>query len=228
MLLSVHIPKCAGTSFRAILQQIFAERLWLNYGVIFNRGDAQRVPVPAGVECIHGHFEADAFSEIFPNATLITWVRHPVERLVSNYHYFRRCPGDHDFFSRILNEKGLNVREFADLEGMQNVASRHFSGRKLADFKFVGVTERFADSMSHFGRTLGVESFFTVPYLNFNPERTTAQYELSRADFDYIAERNSADLAFYEGAQRVLDASMTAANLTRSRKWTNSKSWRVI
>jgi hypothetical protein len=205
MLLSIHIPKCAGTSFRLVLEQAFGERLWRNYGIIFNRSDARPEIVPPGVECIHGHFEADAFVDLFPEATFITWVRHPVDRLLSNYYYFLRCPNHHDHFSRTLHENKLSVREFADLEGMQNVAARHFAGKGVGDFRFIGVAERFAESLSVFRKFAGIKAELPSPYVNFNPERTSPRYELSSANFDYIAERNSLDLGFYQQAQARME-----------------------
>ena len=80
MVVSVHIPKCAGTSFRRVLNELCAARTWCNYGANFSKDDAWAGLIPAGTEVIHGHFIADAFEGLFPRRRLITWVRHPVER----------------------------------------------------------------------------------------------------------------------------------------------------
>ena len=89
MIISVHVPKCAGTSFGRILETQHGDRLWKNYGAIFTREEARKDLIPDGTQCIHGHFFADAFSDLFPAGQLITWVRHPVERVVSNYQVTR-------------------------------------------------------------------------------------------------------------------------------------------
>jgi hypothetical protein len=205
MLVSVHVPKCAGTSFKAVLQGIYGRRLMLNYGVFFKREDVRAEMIPDDTECIHGHFEADALLDLYPDATLITWVRHPVERLVSNYHFFLRNPDQHDFCSRTLSEKSLTLREFADLEAMQNEATRHFAGKQVEDFRFVGISERFAESLCHFGDVIKTDILSPVPFDNVNPDRKSMRYRISTADYHYVLERNLKDLAFYDEAQARLD-----------------------
>jgi hypothetical protein len=205
MLVSVHVPKCAGTSFKAVLQRIYGRDLLLNYGTFFTREDIRPGMIPPGTRCVHGHFVADALSDLFPGAPLITWVRHPVERLVSNYHFFLNNPDKGDFCSRTLNEKRLSLREFADLEAMRNEASRHFAGKRVDDFQFVGISERFAESLCLFGAAFKLEVLTPVPFENVNPSRKTARYRLAPGDYRYILERNLEDLAFYDEAQARLD-----------------------
>jgi len=59
MIVSVHVPKCAGTSFRTILDSIFGDRIWHNYGTIFSRDQARPNVIPPNAGAIHGHFIAD-------------------------------------------------------------------------------------------------------------------------------------------------------------------------
>ncbi len=204
MIISIHIPKCAGTSFRQILDSAYGDRIWHNYGVIFSREQARPGLVPPGARAIHGHFIADSFDDLFPGRRLITWVRHPVERLVSNYHHFLRSPDMRDDCCRIVHERGLGLREFADLDWMRNMATRYLANKPLRDFEFVGIAERFGDSMDVFCRELGFRSIPRVPQENANPDRLTARYAISEADFAHIAERNSVDMDWYgQAAQRL-------------------------
>src|ERR1019366_10380322 len=112
MVISVHVPKCAGTSFRRILSGICGARIWFNYGMIFTREQARADLVPEGTSFIHGHFLADAFDDLYPRRRLVTWVRHPVEGLVSNYSHFLRSPGMRDDCCRALHKQGLSLRQF--------------------------------------------------------------------------------------------------------------------
>ena len=41
MIVSIHVPKCAGTSFRHVLDRMFGARIWYNYGAIFCREQAR-------------------------------------------------------------------------------------------------------------------------------------------------------------------------------------------
>lgn len=205
MLISVHIPKCAGTSFRHILQGLYEDRLWLNYGTAFVRDLARADMIPAGTACIHGHFFADTFDDVIADRQLITWLRHPVERVVSNYHHFLRSPDLRDDCCRALLDHKLTLREFAELEWMRNLATRYFAGRTLEDFAFVGIAERFLESLHVFGDTIGWPAPLPAPRDNINPERLTERYEIPAGDYEYILGLNALDLFTYERALARLD-----------------------
>jgi len=208
MLISVHIPKCAGTSFRHVLEAVHGGGLWLNYGAIFTREQAAAGLVPAAAACIHGHFFADAFDTLYPGRRLAVWLRHPVERVVSNYHHFLRSPDPRDDCCRQLHERRLSLREFAALDWMRNESARYLGGKPLADFAFVGVAERFAESLSVCRRTFGWHTPVPLPCANTNPERLTDRYALSPQDFSHLLDLNEADLARYEEAVARLDDSV--------------------
>jgi hypothetical protein len=200
MLVSVHIPKCAGTSFRHILRDIYRDALWLNYGTIFIRDHARPELLPQGVECIHGHFFADAFDDLIPDRTLVTWLRHPVERVVSNYHHFLRSPDMRDDCCRVLYERKLTLVQFAELDWMRNEATRYLAGKPLSAFEFVGIAERFTESLTEFTHRLGFSCPVAPRRENTNPERTTERYALSSRDYDAIARLNETDMPMYEEA----------------------------
>jgi|SRR5271165_1919074 len=200
MIVSIHVPKCAGTSFKRVLADICGARIWYNYGTIFSREQARAELVPPGTNFIHGHFIADAFDDLFPRRRLVTWVRHPVERLVSNYQHFLRSPDMRDDCCRAVHERKLSLRQFADLEWMRNETGRYHAGKPVEDFAFIGITERFGESIGRFCRIFGYRDPRRIPRENLNPDRTTELYSLSPEDFAYILERNGADLAWYEQA----------------------------
>ena len=200
MIISVHVPKCAGTSFGRILETQHGDRLWKNYGAIFTREEARKDLIPDGTQCIHGHFFADAFSDLFPAGQLITWVRHPVERVVSNYQFFRRNPGIQDACCQALHQRRLTLTEFADLDWMRNEATRYLAGKSFNDFAFVGVAERFAESLSLYHSLFGGFPTGPLPQDNVNPHRRTLKYPLSAEEYGYIIDRNIADLRWYNQA----------------------------
>lgn len=204
MVISVHIPKCAGTSFGTTLRSCYRERLWENYGRIFSREQARPGVVPAGTRCIHGHFLADAFDDLFPSRELITWLRHPVERVVSTYHHFLRTPDFRDDCCRALYEHKLTLREFADLDWMRNTASRYASGKVCSDFAFVGLVERFEESLLQFHARFGGATELPMPKNNVNPARSLSGNRVAPADSDYILARNERDHRWYEQAGAAL------------------------
>jgi hypothetical protein len=208
MLISVHIPKCAGSSFRAVLKELYGERFWPVYGPISSREQARASLVPPGTQCIHGHFLANTFDGLFPGAPVIIWVRHPVERVVSKYYYLLRDPDLNDSCCRTLHERGLSLRAFADLEENRNEQTRYRAGKSFGAFAFVGISERFAASIVRFRELFCIHRNLPVPFDNINPLRQTATYPLWGADREYILERNLADLCWYEEAVARLDNPM--------------------
>lgn len=211
MFVSVHIPKCAGTSFRHVLQEHCGEKLWLNYGAIFVRAQARGELVPSGTEWIHGHFFADAFDDLFPERQLLTWVRDPVERVTSNYYHFLRSPDMRDDCCRELYERKLTLLQFASLDWMRNEMSRYFAGKTVDEFNFVGVAERFDESLRLFRAFAGWSDEIRSRRDNINPDRRTTGYSLSPADRRQIRDLNLADCEIYERATTRLVERLSAA-----------------
>lgn len=98
-LISIHIPKCAGTSFRKVLKSWFGRRLFLHY---YNE---QRNKPPKKYRtyklfnrkllrpglCIHGHFNGKrghGAEDYYPELDqYITVLRDPFQVHLSNYFY---------------------------------------------------------------------------------------------------------------------------------------------
>lgn len=90
-LISLHIPKTAGTSFAGVLEGWFGRKLHLHYpGLGLPLGNA---PWEPGV-CIHGHFNANngaGVKDSYPQADqFITLLRDPFERMVSLWRHLKR------------------------------------------------------------------------------------------------------------------------------------------
>jgi hypothetical protein len=149
-ILSVHIPKCAGTSFTAILQSRYGPSLFLDY----QGTGGQRIPET--VSAIHGHFPMARYSGVYPHAFKMTWIRHPVERIISYYYYWKASPPHgnpwHDEFIRLQP----SLLEFAGYEAMKTEISRGYFGnfdwRKL---DFVGLVENVDADIVRLSRRLG-------------------------------------------------------------------------
>jgi len=200
MLVSVHVPKCGGISFQHVLRGVFGKKLWLNYGAFNERESARYDLIPRGTRCVHGHFRADTFDDLVPQPDLVTWFRHPVDRVVSTYFHFQRHPEPANACYRALMERSLPLEEFAELELMRNEATRYLAGKPLSAFRFVGVMERYVDSLKLFGEAFGCQVPKVPPLENVNPQRMTTHYPISRQTYDRILALNSRDLVLYESA----------------------------
>jgi hypothetical protein len=91
-LLSLHVPKCAGQSFRGLLQRWYGGNFFIHY---FQQHDAlpPRHEWKPGT-CIHGHFQRQkgmGVEDYYPQAgQFITVLRDPLEIAISNYFFWKR------------------------------------------------------------------------------------------------------------------------------------------
>ncbi|HZT83314.1 MAG TPA: hypothetical protein VFA26_23995 [Gemmataceae bacterium] len=204
MLLSIHIPKCGGTSFRRVLGRLFGPRLALDYASPF--ADSPPAAVPADTSCIHGHFRAGKYAALFPGARLVTWVRHPVSRVASHYAYFRRHPelGAANPVCRAVHERGLSLVDFARLDSMCDRMSWFLQGRRVEDFAFIGIVEEYEQSLARFGAWLGADPG-PAPRENASPD-AAGGWRVGPAEAAAILDLNRADVRWYAAARAAAAA----------------------
>ncbi|MBB1126962.1 sulfotransferase family 2 domain-containing protein [Thiospirillum jenense] len=218
ILISVHIPKTGGTSFRMILEQHFGSRLLYDYQ---DYPMARRSPLPQwrallatrqaktrliNYECVHGHFLAYKYHFIRPARRAI-WLRDPIDRLVSRYHHYQRdvAQGIHltPQYQRFIRRPDLTLDAFARISQFHNVYARFLWGESLERFDFVGITERFDSSLRLFTRLfeIGDNAQLHPPAHNVNPHHQVAKpYELPARLNAYLRRVNDRDLRLYEQA----------------------------
>lgn len=119
-LVFVHMPKTAGSSFKLALQQYFGDTLISEFDAPLARNRLVR-PLRAyyqwarnhgqrreGVRCIAGHFVALKYLG-YHQSTLVTWVRDPIQRMISHYHFWRSRPQNKHkskFRTQVIDETG--------------------------------------------------------------------------------------------------------------------------
>jgi hypothetical protein len=219
LIISVHLPKTGGTAFVKALRKCAEEVFYLDYGLeqlaptaLFRRGklttasfesiigDLELFP---GRSVIHGHFAAKKYSDLFPNAVYVTWLRDPVERVASHYFYWQRShiPGDHRWEQ--FTAQKMSLEEFAALDFVRNVYSRWFSPLDVERFDFIGITEEYGRSLELFRRLICPEIKFHAKAKNFNPNRRGNFYWLDRELRSKILELNDRDAYIYiDGVRR--------------------------
>jgi hypothetical protein len=218
MIISVHIPKCGGISFQHILRSIYGNRrVWLNYGTIFDQADARArcQLMPPGLRCVHGHFLSDAFDQLVPDGERVTWLRRPVERVISNYYHFLRHPDPANPCCRELWARGLSLQKFAELPMMANEMTRYLAGKPVRSFKFVGIMERYTDSLRVFGSAFGVPVPGSPPRENVNPHWKGESYPVPDWLHAHIEAINGADLVAYDAAVAELERGLARAEPPR-------------
>lgn len=152
-LLSVHIPKTAGMSFLKILEAEYQGSLLKVYKPSLltkvNEGTLKHIPKRA--KALHGHFEVNKHTRrLFPDARIICWLRHPVDRLISHYNYwFTYPPHGNPYHNKFLREKPSLGEFLRDPLYERTIhAYQSFLGELPAEeFFFIGRTEFFSGDL---------------------------------------------------------------------------------
>ncbi len=150
--ISIHLPKTAGTTFKKVLRQIYhPEEIFFDYP---HRGDLRNKMLTnpkLGVKVIHGHFPCHKYNSKFPEFKKIIWLRDPIKRLISLYFFWKTwqilVESDAENLAPV-KESSLTFIEFAAKPEMQNIIKSKFvQEEKLTDFYFVGIQEFFSEDL---------------------------------------------------------------------------------
>jgi len=176
MIISVHIPKTGGTSFRNFLIKAFNKKVVFDYRNLYNKpkliGSSKTIEkIPLDTKVIHGHFKADKYDDLFPNAKLITWFRNPLEIPISLYYHFLRCPNFKNSDCKALYDEKMSLKEFVLNIGDGNRSPYFISTKELVDFDFIGITEMYDKSMRLFRKLFHIDNSIPVIKENINPQK---------------------------------------------------------
>jgi SAM-dependent methyltransferase len=138
---SIHFPKAGGSSLHTQLAGLLGDDLvydWTHDPL--TPAGAEVGTFPAGKRIVHGHFRAQRYASA--NAYWMTFLRHPVDNLISIYFYWKslHVPG-HDLHARFLREKP-SVVDFALFQGIQRLLSETYFGNfDMGRLDFIGFHE---------------------------------------------------------------------------------------
>lgn len=225
-IISLHLPKTAGTSFSASLAEHFGERYRGDYddatisksphdrGVQAMRAGLQLAEQGLGqVNCIHGHFLPLKYLLLSTQSRLVfvTWMREPVARLLSHFHYWQESYDEATAapHHRQFIEEKWTLERFCLSEKFRNIYSQYLWGFPLENFSFIGISEHYEEDLLDFSRR----------YLSasFEPQRrnVTANASLRASpDAGFIREVrdfHAADMALYRQALQWRSQRMIAA-----------------
>ena len=170
-LIFLHIPKTAGTSFVGTLRNIYGKRhvtrIDMPIGKVEN---SKHLDIPAKIprksKVVHGHFRyADLknYYKLENEIKIITWLRDPVERVISNYFYLDKILRDimnrQKDVKNVLNSMERTLIEFARAKGNRNRMARFLNDMPLQSFDFVGVTEFFPEDLNYLATLLNWKSY---------------------------------------------------------------------
>ena len=207
MHLFVHIPKTAGTSFRGSLEEaVGSARIAYDYGLkspltspevlTLQRSGAPGAKhildacADAGYQWITGHFHAGRYVPPLKPSNVITFLREPSERVFSEYLHKKRH-----------NHLGTSFLEYIAQHG--NRQAKLLSGLSISSIGFIGLTERYEDSLRLLDYLYGLN--LKVRRSNKAPLFSPSFLKCSAEEREQCRKMNHDDYLLYEGAVKLFD-----------------------
>lgn len=217
LLISVHLPKTAGTSFAATLRAVFGDGYRDDYADLpmqrgrwprrwhaLRAGWALRGSLADAGGCIHGHFLPLKYRIALAarQARYVTWLRDPVERLASHYAFWQRDYDGSDpaqpLRNRMLRED-WSFERFALGPELRDVYLQYLWRFPPRRFDFIGITEQYAEDLARLAcRHLGTVAIADSALVN--PERAETGYPVDQALRRRIEHHHAGDVALYRWA----------------------------
>jgi hypothetical protein len=181
----VHVPKTAGTTFIKLLDRIYVGRTARDYKSKSGNKDNYIDEKPwKDCDIIYGHFSSDKYKHL--ERPQISIVRDPVERIISEYFYKPNKARD-------IKEYLDNKTKFA-VDEVKNLNVIYDYIIDVNRFAFIGLTERFDESMDKFEEWSGVK----VPKKFVSSKvNTKVKTPISAEDRDYISKVCKKDYEIY-------------------------------
>jgi hypothetical protein len=224
----VHIPKTAGATVTSMFIAAYSEAEVLGAGNYLRHPEQAEAEIARArwsggwtdAALVGGHVPYGLFCGSLPRDTrYMTFLREPVDRVLSHYHrHLQRKSPTSDSLVEAL-ERGMPE--------LNNLATRFLCGSpspsgklessalddakaSLSAFAFVGIQERFEESVVLLQRILGLD---LVPYLNLHvsTERPLVE-EIPEAQRALIEEHNRLDAELYAFALELFEGAVTAAD----------------
>ena len=213
MLISLHLPKTAGTSFFYSLEEHFGNKLARDYAdlpintpTLKRNTHALKMCVKNGIQlghkhdCIHGHFLPMKYL-FCRNAKFVTWMRNPIERLASHYHYWQRNydPKTSANLHKIVIEEQWSLEKFCLCPELENLYSKFLWGFPLKKFNFIGITEYYETELTYFSKHF-LNAEISHIEKNKNPDRVSKNYIEDPSLLKKIRETHDNDFSIYQYA----------------------------
>lgn len=213
-LISVHLRKCGGTTLSTSLQSHFGTRLILDYGdevgsswpsSLKKRAESahevrlNHENISTTFDAVHGHFDPEKYSCLKRDRQLISFVREPVERVLSNYFYLKRTVAREHPDHYVVGKLGFTLEEYVKYPDAQNVQTRGLGRIPLDTYAFLGITEMLNDSILKLNTRLEL-NLSVGDGENVNPA-ADREYEIPASMRDLIVRCNSRDVELYESVR---------------------------
>jgi hypothetical protein len=219
LIIFLHVPKTAGSTLRHIIEREHdPTRLLHLYDSDFAE-ELAAIPQTrmARLRVVMGHFYFGAHTFLSQPSAYITFLRDPIDRVISEYYFVRRSPAHHfhDSARRISLEEFVKycsdnnqTRQLAGRCGVPSLGTDssemlNTAKKNLAEyFSVVGVTEEFDSSLILISRLMGWRHPF---YVRKNVTRHHPGKEQLRPETLRVVQAyNELDLELHSYARKLL------------------------
>ena len=238
----LHIPKTGGTTLDHILERCYPKDQICNFKSPNHRSEIERFKRLAtekreAYRLFKGHLSFGLHRHVPGRSTYITFLREPVARTLSFYHYARSRP-DHYLYpllkddqaalKRLLKQHTATTRELFNLQTSMIAGDEWADPERPADraalerakqnlrthFQLVGLTEEFDLSLRLLSRSFGWKVGF---YTKKNVTRRKSRIEtLDTETRTLLRDANALDHELYQFARELFDTHRRNANNDRS------------
>lgn len=224
MILSIHVPKAAGNSFRQALADAFGERFMKDYGdwAGFNEPQAnerrklreeamraRRDELAASYDIIHGHFIADKYKGLFQPEQYIAFFRDPYQQAQAHYYFLERNPQRDHPEEKIFHANKMSLEDYLAWDAFRDHQSQFLGSLSVDDLAFVGLSEEYEKSLRMFKDVFGVDLGKPM-FLNVN-ESNKEGYPVTPEIRALVQKYRAADVELYEKAKERFRRQTTAA-----------------
>lgn len=205
----VHVPKTAGTSFRH-----GAERAFGSEGIVYDYGPEASQTSALTQECVYGqypdvarlyrecrehgvsmlagHVPASKYAPFSGVASMVTFVRDPLQRTASEYSHFQRLHGYQGSF-----------REFMSMPLMINRQASIFGGVDMEAIGVVGLTENYSESLELINARFGID--IQQREDNRGKPKVGELHKVSPEDEKVFRRRNAKDFSLYDRCRKMFE-----------------------
>lgn len=204
MRLFLHMPKCAGTSVKKMLDETQVDILPDNQYFLLDSTTSGRSNIPEK-SVIYGHFlPKNYITDVEQNNyTIVTILRDPIERLKSHYQFWNLDRGK-EFNTRLWRKMHINrwtFEEFALSEGMRNSYMHYISGIPPEKIAYIGLYENLEQSIRRCFGALDIPyPAMAIPKENVAIDKV--DIKLDADTYNSIKAFHADDYALYEYAKR--------------------------
>lgn len=211
-IIHIHIPKTAGTSLLNVLQKKYSpneirmiKRKELTGNLIERESVIIKHLISKEHKILHGHLhykEIDFVLKMNKEVKIITFIRNPIDRVISNYLFFKQRIIEGKINKSELSRKNETLMEYARLEESQNRQSKFLDGLDLEKIYFLGIMENFSEDIKTLCKGLDIY-LREIPKLNKNKHFETGDLKVTEAEVQEIKSLNQKDLLLYKNALEI-------------------------